>query len=165
MKKHNSAKFNQILGWGVAATIAFAIIGGLMMVGSPMQARDFKLDAKRLSNMQSTARVISCYADKRGLPETLTPIKAALEDGLKYDSKEQRCRYLKWQTDPLTEVDFAYRRVSDTSFELCGVFARKQDIRQAGGAVIYGTNKKAVLNTTTPRAAAGRHCYRATGWN
>ena len=44
-------KFDKIFGWGVAAIIIAAIIGGLMMVGGPSKARDEKIDAKRLSNM------------------------------------------------------------------------------------------------------------------
>jgi len=167
MFKNNSAAFNKILGWGVAATIILAIIGGLMMVGSPMKARDQKLDNKRLNNMQATARVISCYAvtHDAGLPETVEEIKAAIDGGVKYESKQRQCRNLNWKKDPLTDIDFEYRRLSSNSFELCGVFARKQDPRLAQNNSIYGTNNRDVLNTTGPRASEGRHCYAASGWS
>ena len=67
MSENNSSSFPHVFGWGVAGIIVLAIIGGLMMTGSPMKARDLKIDAKRLNNMQDIARVISCYADNLSL--------------------------------------------------------------------------------------------------
>ncbi len=167
MSKNNSAVFNKILGWCVSAVIIFAIIGGLMMVGSPMKARDLKIDAKRLNNMQDIARVISCYADKDegGLPSSLDEIKDSIDGGLRHDPKLRRCQNLKWKTDPVLDVDFEYKKLGEKSFELCGVFERKQDPKLTKNKSIYGTNQNIILDTTALRPNAGRHCYTAKNWN
>lgn len=167
MSKNNSEAFNRILGWCVAAVIVVAITGGLIMSGSPMKARDLKLDEKRLSNMQDTARVISCYADKNEgeLPESLDDIKDSIDGDLRHDPKLRFCQNLKWKTDPVTNVDFEYKRLSSRSFELCGVFKRKQEHGAVQGNSIYGSNRNVILDTTTLRPNAGRHCYTAKNWN
>lgn len=167
MSENNSTKFNRIFGWLVAVVIILTVIGGLMMVGSPMKARDLKLDAKRLNNMQSTARLISCYADNNldGLPDALERAKASIGDGRFYDPKLRRCQNLKWKTDPLSDADFEYKRLGEKSFELCGVFERKQDSITTQNTAIYGSNNKVILDTTIPRAKAGRHCYTAKNWS
>jgi len=49
-------QLNTIFGWGVAAVIIAAIIGGLMMVGGPVKAREQKIDAKRFGKQQYSNR-------------------------------------------------------------------------------------------------------------
>jgi len=158
-------KFDKIFGWGVAVIIIGAIIGGLMMVGGPSKARDEKIDAKRLSNMQQTARVINCYADNENdVPKTSQLAKNALDEKniIPRMSAERRrnCVNLKWETDPVTKEEFEFSRLSQNSFELCAVFLRK-DNRPTGRAIYpYRTNNR-VLNADKPRESAGRHCYTA----
>ena len=166
MSENNSSSFPHVFGWGVAGIIVLAIIGGLMMTGSPMKARDLKIDAKRLNNMQDIARVISCYADNNDgvLPGRLDEIKRSIDGGLRNDPKLRRCQNLKWKKDPISDVDCEYNPLGEKSFELCGVFERKQDPRLAQNKPIYGSNNRAVLNTTPLRTRAGRFCYTAKDW-
>lgn len=167
MSENNSSSFPHVFGWGVAGIIVLAIIGGLMMTGSPMKARDLKIDAKRLNNMQDIARVISCYADNNDgvLPGRLDEIKRSIDGGLRNDPKLRRCQNLKWKTDPVLDVDFEYKKLGEKSFELCGVFERKQDPKLTKNKSIYGTNQNIILDTTALRPNAGRHCYTAKNWN
>lgn len=168
MSKSKSSTVYSVFGWLVAASLVVAIIAGLIMVGSPMKARDEKIDAKRLSNMQSTARVISCYAESAegGLPNSIETIKTAVADGVHYnDPKNRRCQNLKWKTDPLTDMDFQYDRLGENSFQLCGIFERKEARRTKPADTIYNTNSRTVLNTTALRTSAGKHCYTAKNWS
>jgi len=163
--KGDVSQFDTIFGWGVGAVITAAIIAGLIMVGGPGKARDQKIDAKRLNNMQMTARIISCYADyNEGLPETITPAKQALGTG-NLSRKDQRCLNLKWETDPVSGTEFEYKRLGEYSFELCGVFAREglEQDRQRGMA--YYNTRIGVLDTHKIRESSGRYCYSAKNWD
>jgi len=159
-----SNKLDTVFGWGVAAVIIAAIIGGLLMVGGPMKARDHKIDAKRLNNMQMTARVISCYADENGLSAAIAPAKQALESNEIKPGKKQRCRNLKWETDPVTNAEFEYIRVKEKSFEICGVFLRASDTQAGLRRPVYNANNRNVLDTKVPREMSGRYCYAAMNW-
>jgi len=159
----------KIFGWGLAAIIIATIIGALMMVGGPSKARDEKIDAKRLSNMQQTARVISCYADdKNDVPETSQIAKTALGERNIFpqvnDKGRRRCLNLNWETDPVTQKEFEYKRLDQNSFELCAVFLRKGSSHTQRTSYAYNYNQ-AVLITGNPRESAGRHCYKAKNWS
>ena len=162
-------KFDKIFGWGVAAIIIAAIIGGLMMVGGPSKARDEKIDAKRLSNMQQTAHVISCYVDNEtDVPQTSQPAKTAFTERTIFpqvsDKGRTNCASLKWETDPVTKEEFEFNRLGENSFELCAVFIRKSNARGGQYRSVYNRNRN-VLDTTKPRENAGRHCYSAKNWH
>jgi len=158
-------KFNAIFGWGVAAVIIAAIIGGLMMVGGPSKARDQKIDANRLQNMQFTARVISCYADdNNGLPASVDTIKAALKNNAITRGKKQQCRNLKWGTDRVTKAEFEYNRLDKSSFELCGVFARPASKKNIKQRPVYNAGRNTILDTNVSRLGSGRFCYGAKNW-
>ena len=159
-------KFNVLFGWSVAAVIIAAIIGGLLMVGGPVKARDHKIDAKRLSNMHKTARVISCYADDNDdLPQTSAPAREALASRSISSGKTQRCKNLTWDVDPVTQTEFEYNRLGPQSFELCGVFARTGDSQSGQKRPVYNVNNRDVLDTKPPRESSGRFCYSAKNWD
>ena len=161
-------KIDKIFGWGLAAIIIATVIGALMMVGGPSKARDEKIDAKRLSNMQQTARVIRCYADnKNDVPETSQLAKTALGERniFPQDSANGRreCLNLKWETDPVTKEEFEFKRLGKKNFELCAVFLRKGNKPTGNSSYAYNLNKN-VLITNKPRESAGRHCYTVKNW-
>lgn len=157
-------KLNHLFGWGAAAVIVAAIIGGLSMVGGPVKARDLKIDSKRLKNMHMTARVISCYGDVNdGVPQTIGAAKDALEKGGIEEKKKKRCEYLNWETDPVTKTEFEYKRLGKQSFELCGVFVRADDDQRVRSRSAYNRNRQ-VLDTSVTRETAGRFCYVAKNW-
>lgn len=158
-------KFETLFGWGVAIIIVGAIIGGLMMVGGPSKARDQKIDNKRLQSMQMNARAISCYADNNdGAPQSLKPVERSVKDGDMLHLKKQRCRNLKWETDPVTETDFEYNRLGPQSFELCGIFAREGSKTSSYRGANYNANRVNILRTKISRTVGGRHCYNAKNW-
>jgi len=164
--KGTSRQFEVIFGWAAAAVIVCAIIGGLFMVGSPSKARDEKIDAKRLQNMQMTARVISCYGDKTAdLPETLASLQNIFKNDLALRGGSPRCTNLKWATDPVSEQNFEYKRLSETSFQLCANFLRPtgQNTR-ASYSYINTYNRTALIGADKPRETAGTHCYTARDW-
>jgi len=162
-------KMEKIFGWGLAVIIIATVSGALMMVGGPSKARDEKIDATRLSNMQQTARVISCYADDiNDVPKSIQLAKTALEERsitpTANDKGRRRCRNLRWKTDPVTQEDFEYKRLSQKSFELCAVFLRKGSYQTRQASYNYNSNS-AVLITDKQRESAGRHCYKAKNWS
>ena len=87
------------------------IAAGFLMFGSPYSAREYRLDAQRVSDLTMLqSELTDFYQLKRALPNTL----GQLNDPLLYNSVP---------TDPGTGQPYEYRKVADLGFELCAVFA------------------------------------------
>lgn len=157
-------KLDAFLGWGAAVVIMASIIGGLLIIGGPMKAREQKIDNKRLSNMAMTARVISCYADQHNdLPETLELIKNMQQKGNALHVGRPRCHNISWEVDPVTLMDFGYKRISKNSFEICGVFAQKTPLQKLPRSMPFN-QRRDVINLIEPREASGLYCYASQKW-
>jgi len=91
-------------------------------------------------------------------------MRNALENNNIQTAKKQRCRNLKWETDPVTDAEFEYKRIGDFKFEICGVFAREGNANSGRTRPIYNANTRNVLDTKIPRKSAGRHCYLTQNW-
>lgn len=117
----NPKKAN-LVGIAVAAVAAATIVAGFFIVGSPMKARDIRLDVQRVSDLQSIqGQVVTYYQQTGELPNSL----ATLADPLSYYTVP---------VDPLTEESYAYRMTDALSFTLCATFAREgEDMRGRGG--------------------------------
>lgn len=95
-----------ILGW---------IIAGFFLVGSPATQRQVRMDAQRISDLQSIQyRLLDEWTFKGVLPETL----AELEDPI-YG--------FVVPTDPETGMAYDYTLTDDLSFDLCATFARADE--------------------------------------
>lgn len=97
-----------------------AIVWGFLIVGSPMNRRLERFDERRLEDLrQIAAEVQSIVADS---PHKLTALVRPLPKSLdEIVQKGDRKRSLP--VDPLTGEPYAYRIVSDTTYELCASFA------------------------------------------
>lgn len=97
-----------------SSVIALAlIIWSFSIIGSPGQQRDWRLDERRIQDLQSIQwQVINLWQQKEMLPETLaemstpissfmTPVDPEFHKGLVYE----------------------YRKISDMKFELCATFS------------------------------------------
>ncbi len=110
----------------ISAVIVIVAIGlGLYHTGFPDSARKEKADNVRISDLEQLYySVTEYYNQEEMLPETfedifLTPLQFS-----------QSIR----TTDPETGEAYTYRRIDDTSFELCATFA----LANTAGAGYYG---------------------------
>ncbi len=104
-----------VLGWVACLAVLAAIVGGLLMVGSPAQARREKADDERVADLEAlTHGVRQYYTDNKVLParqdQAYSRAPALLED----------------MKDPETGELYRYRVLDKTHFELCADFETDQ---------------------------------------
>lgn len=90
--------------------VSLAIIASFVVIGSPMKERDRRSDEIRLSNLQMIQnQLLEYWQAKNTLPDGLM----ALNDDL---------RGVKIPKDPKNGSEYGYKKISDTSFEICANF-------------------------------------------
>lgn len=131
---------NRWLPWIAIATVVVAIVAGLVLAGSPADARKYRLDERRLQDLQQISSAVDAYRIRHSrIPPTLDSLAADLA----VDPKAR--------TDPETAQAYGYRQIDATRYELCAIFALPSDPELDRRT--YGPNE---LSWTHP---AGRHCF------
>jgi hypothetical protein len=127
---------------GFAAAIASgAIVAGLIIVGSPSEARMRRLDERRVRDLVSITRAVNAYWTRNArLPASL----GQLVQTPATDVESQ---------DPLTSQPYAYGVVGGTTYELCADF---QANSQEESHPYFGRFWS---------HPAGRHCFRLDAEN
>lgn len=145
--------FKGLLGLA-GALLAAGMAAGLLVAGSPQQARALMLDEQRSNRLSALSGCITRYAEQYG------QLPASLEQ-LAKTSQFDTCN----STDPETGQRYGYRVVStasesspDAGFELCATFARDtQALLRAAPGEVRDWNEH----------GSGRQCWlryaRATG--
>lgn len=110
-----------LVGAGAGVAVLAAIVAGFFLVGSPMAARDIRLDIERVNDLQNIqGQIVNYYQMKEELPAGLSDLQDPLS-------------YFTLPADPVSGADYEYRKVGDLTFELCAVFAREgQDLTGRG---------------------------------
>ena len=104
--------FRPLLAVLVLAIVVAAIVGGLLIVGSPGEARLQRLDDRRVSDLRQLSSAVNVYWTRnRQLPVSLD---AALP-GLSGSTPP---------LDPGTGQRYTYRAIEGDRYELCAVFSR-----------------------------------------
>lgn len=124
-------------GAAVAVVVAAAIIGGIMMLGSPAQARLERLDERRVEDLGALSGAIDFYWTRRGgLPTALDSLR--LEPGAAAAPMR----------DPGTGAWYEYQPVSAREYEVCASFDRPSPPRTDDRADLFWSH------------GVGRQCFR-----
>ena len=100
----------QMVGWGVGALILASIVSGFFIIGTPWQAREYRLDEQRINDLQMLQSEITGYfQQKRVVPTSLSQLSDPL-------------LYFTVPTDPKTGEPYEYTKTSNLGFELCATF-------------------------------------------
>lgn len=99
--------------WAAGATVVVvaAIAAGLWAVGSPLTAREERLDARRIEDLTILEEAIEGYAANHGAPP------AALDSVVVGPDTA-------WLRDPVTATRYDYLVMSDSTYRLCATFDR-----------------------------------------
>jgi len=101
---------NRSVAYGTAALVVITIVAGFFIVGTPQQARLYRLDAQKVNDLQNIqSQVVSYWQAKRALPASLADLNSAL-NGFSVPS------------DPQSGSSYLYRSTGQLSFELCANF-------------------------------------------
>lgn len=97
-------------GMGILAMVLAAIVGGMLLIGSPMTQRNMRIDAQQISDLNMLSENIVQFWQRKGtLPSELVDI----EDDLLGISVPK---------SPEGQPPYVYNVKSDLSFELCASF-------------------------------------------
>ncbi len=90
-----------------------AVVGGIVIIGTPAEQRLIALDKKRVQDLDRLGRQIRRYQTSNGtLPERLADISV---------------EWVAHTSDPVSGEPYTYRTTGERSFQLCAVFARRLD--------------------------------------
>lgn len=153
---------SKIVSVGVLVLGVVAIVAGFFIVGTPMQARLYRFDAQKVSDLQNIQyQIVNYWQQKQKLPGQLSD----LSDSLSYDTLP---------IDSQTGEQYSYKSVGALSFELCASFnAQNQGSIQNNYSqsrlavpVPVGGGKAAPDNLSADKAgwqhAAGSVCFERT---
>ena len=92
-------------GWFLGVMVA-----GFFIVGTPQQARQFRLDEQRVSNLQQIqSQIVYYWQMKQKLPSQLSDLSDSIS-------------YFTLPTDPETNKSYTYMATGKTTFKLCATF-------------------------------------------
>ncbi|MBX4192223.1 hypothetical protein KW798_01930 [Candidatus Parcubacteria bacterium] len=101
------------VNWGVALLVVLTVVAGFLIVGTPQQARQYRLDEQKVTDIQSLqSQIVYYYQQKEALPTTL----ADLNDPLSYYTVPR---------DPESGQPYQYEKTGALSFKLCADFNRE----------------------------------------
>ncbi len=141
--------------YSVAALAAFAVVAGFVMFGTPYQARQYRYDEQRVSDLQEIQSHIVTYWQAK---ETLPPTLAELNDPL---------GGFTVPTDVQTGAAYEYATASARSFKLCATFNAMTQTYGASDARTYPMAPVAIGAKGTPISDnwwhdAGHQCFDRT---
>lgn len=123
-----------ILGVFFATAAAAAIVAALVLVGSPGDARQQRLDEQRVTDLGQIAISVNSYW------RTNTRLPAALEEAAQGGA-------VSVPRDPESGEPYEYRALDSRRYELCATFARPSDEPPEINEPPFRTHP------------AGRHCF------
>ena len=125
----------------VSTAVAAAVIAGLVLVGSPGEARLVKLDHQRTSDLYRIVDSVNAHWTRHeSLPADLNSLVEAYE--------------LDSITDPDTGQPYRYRPLGDNRYELCATFAKECPAENSQCA-----HWRARQDIEIRGHAAGEECY------
>ncbi|MDB5224380.1 MAG: hypothetical protein JWO43_2 [Candidatus Adlerbacteria bacterium] len=111
----------RMVGYAAGALALLSVVAGFFILGTPQQARQYRTDAQRVSDLQMIqGQIVSYWQSKEQLPPSLTSLADSVG-------------YFTVPTDPETDASYEYRATGGTNFELCATFVAPS--RDVGGMV------------------------------
>jgi hypothetical protein len=136
------------INWGVAILVVLVILSGFVIVGTPQQARQARIDAQRIYDLDAIQQnIVYFYEQKTRLPKDLQE----MNDPLRYTVP----------VDPQTKAAYDYLPTTGTTFQLCATFT--SDSRGRG---LYTSNVPALGMTGNEQSnwlhGIGKTCFLRT---
>ena len=103
-------KKSRMVGWAAVALVVFTIGAGFFIVGTPWQARLYRLDDQKVSNLSEIqGQIVNYWQSKEKLPVALT------------DMQDSISGYIV-PVDPQSGAAYRYEVTGKLSFKLCATF-------------------------------------------
>jgi hypothetical protein len=147
-------KVRNIISIIVSVLVALAVIGGVIIVGTPGERRAQEFDNQRVSDLSSIqSSVLEYWRTQEKLPANMAELKDPLS-------------YFVEPLDPQTGMQYQYTATGEYSFELCAEFetesmSQNQDEFTTGKYSSAPTYKYDLINSDWQHGA-GKHCFERT---
>jgi hypothetical protein len=106
-----SAPVKNIFVASVVSAVFAAVIGGIVLLGSPAKERTRKLDERRVENLRAITNAVNLYWTRhKSLPPSL-------------DALSREPGVLLKPLDPETGQPYEYKTLGEKNYELCARFA------------------------------------------
>lgn len=135
------------VGWAVGFLILASIVAGFFIIGTPWQARQYRLDDQRTMDLQSLqSQLLSFYQSKQALPTSLSQ----LEDPTLYYSVPM---------DPTTGAPYEYTKTSALGFQLCATFSMDSRDTAGRGRALTSPAQYGIKGQDNWQHGTGRQCF------
>ena len=137
------------IGLGVLGLVITVIIGGFLVMGSPMQQREIQFDQQQVQDLSLIQNEIVGYWQQNGrLPATLAEIESPLTG-------------FSVPVAPEGREPYEYRTTGGLTFELCATFVRASDEYRPTEPP-FGYGAYGVAGDTNWTHGTGRVCFDRT---
>lgn len=140
--------FAKVVGWVAVVVVLASVVTGFFTSGSPFRARNERLDAQRVSDLQQIQYqiVYTHWQSKGALPATLADLADPISSFIV-------------PVDPVTKQSYEYIRRDARSFSLCAAFTTKStlDAQQMQAYPVKGS-----VQDTNWSHDVGRVCFERT---
>jgi hypothetical protein len=137
------------VNWGVGLLVILSILAGFLIVGTPQEARMYRLDQQKINDLQNIQwQIINFWQQKQALPAGLDELNDPLSG-------------FTIPVDVETGESYDYARTSQTSFKLCATFNLAGGTQQSGREYSY-TSPVGVKGMDTWEHTAGETCFDRT---
>jgi len=126
----------RILAAGAAVVVVAAVAGGVVLIGPPAEERVRRLDEQRVRDLELIQNGVRTFAAQN------TRLPASFDEMTGQSGASEA-----FPRDPGGGAPYEYRRVDETTYELCATFDRSSAPRSGGGPWAHGP---------------GRRCFRRT---
>ena len=139
------------VAWGTAALVVISIVAGFFIVGTPQQARLYRFDQQKVSDLEQLQfQIINYYQHKQQLPRAIADLKDPLASS-----------YIP--ADPQTGQQYEYQQTATLSFNLCATFNAPSRPGTSGNKITSPIPSASYdQNPNNWQHAAGRVCFERT---
>src|SRR3972149_8271506 len=141
----------------LTVVVVVVAVWGIYFSGSPMENRNIRYDEIRLRDLNTIKTAVDdYYQDYYKLPTTISPLLG--------NRVKMQTPYLKKEPkDPKTKVNYSYRIVTTTSYELCANFDTSSDsIQQRKTGISESLSDYSSYYGEDKSHPKGRYCFTKT---
>jgi hypothetical protein len=140
----------RMVGAGAGILVVLTILAGFLIVGTPWQAREYRIDTQRVNDLQNIQwQIVNYWQQKQKLPASLADLGDSISG---------------WNApiDPKTGEAYTYKVVGDTSFDLCATFSNVSIGSDIGRNIAYPTEPYGAGISDNWSHGSGTICFSRT---
>ncbi len=155
-EKEKASTLPKKAGWLTGIVCLVAIVGGFLIVGSPMHQRQVRFDERRVNDLMTLQnQIVNRWQIKGSLPEALENLKDDISGFVP-------------PVDPETDALYEYHRLEPLKFSLCTEFKISDEKTTNNRVTRYATKPVPYYGIDENpygenwQHPAGRHCFERT---